>query len=599
MILTLFFLVISVSANPLNFPPNITILKPNNNTVFLSSNLILDINWTSNETVNNFTYSLDDTNRTFWVNNSCEQERFDIFSCYDVNGNWSVEETENALLWQYVFDNDWDTGTDSSNGNHNLFINYSKPLSAFDASIKYRWGTSFSNSTYDVPDACFNYTNYSGVLRLRYLYSAHSQNDALIPYCWNSTGWLAISSDSHGENPGFQDEAIIWNVSRANLTRLDFSQNRGKHNVSVYGKNNNQQIGQSTYNYFYVNSKPNISNLTISPLPVSGNLKGHCNFTDANTDATHGGDQTYWYLNNSLLLTANNTNVLLSGNVTNNANITYSCRVNDTYEWSDWMNSSTATAGDVSAPVLNSYFLQYSSLNNAAGNTNNLSINASDDFQVSTITFNITTPIANLTRSFSFNPSQSVISSYLLFESSESLILGNYNITSITMTDGNGNIFVNYTTLKFFVSLSPSVSNAGGGGGGTIFEASNLSLKFKPALISTNFLYTPFNSRNQTFSIAIQTNKPIKECLSAKFVCTIEDKGVTLIVSRVIDEQELFYFTVEEKIKVIAEDQESTFLNTRLNVINAAYEINGIRLYWIILGAGIVLILIRKATKKR
>jgi len=84
------------------------------------------------------------------------------------------------------------------------------------------------------------------------------------------------------------------------------------------------------------NSIPITKNVSITPEPLNeGNTaKGHANYTDADGDVA-GGNQTYWYVNKTIINEANNSFTLLGGNVTLNSNITFSARYNETQDWSN------------------------------------------------------------------------------------------------------------------------------------------------------------------------------------------------------------------------------------------------------------------------
>ena len=217
------------------------------------------------------------------------------------------------------------------------------------------------------------------------------------------------------------------------------------------------------------NDIPITQNVSITPLPITQNdaLTGHCSYNDTDSDQA-GGNQTYWYINKSIVSTGNNSFTLLGGNTSEFANITFSCRYNDTYDWGDWINSSVATVGDSTPPTLSNWTLQYTTLNDASGNTNQFNVTATDTLSnIQTISFNLNGTI-NVSRSFSFATSQTVTASYTIFSSSETLLQGTYNITRVTIADSSGNSANFFINTSFTVSAQPSSgSSSGGGGGGT------------------------------------------------------------------------------------------------------------------------------------
>ena len=91
-----------------------------------------------------------------------------------------------------------------------------------------------------------------------------------------------------------------------------------------------------------VNNIPTVSNQTnISPqtFNIETDLRGHSIYSDIDNDNSTG-NQTLWYVNNSLINEANNSITLGKGNITKGSRIRFSIRYNDTFEWGNWTNSS-------------------------------------------------------------------------------------------------------------------------------------------------------------------------------------------------------------------------------------------------------------------
>ncbi len=243
-----------------------------------------------------------------------------------------------------------------------------------------------------------------------------------------------------------------------------------KVNWTIYFNDTSGNTNQTDVFIFDIkNIPPTISNVSITPLPLqpSDNVKGHCLYQDADGDES-GGTTTFYYVNRTLVNEANNTFILLSGNLTNDANITFSCKQNDTMDTTEPINSSQATVGDTIAPNLNNCILQFTTLTSASGNTNNFSCSATDlSSLVESIKFELQTPNVNLIRSFSSAQAQTVSSTFLIFESTESLIEGFYSIRNVTYKDTSGNEGTNQTTeFNFTITTVSSSPPAGGGGGG-------------------------------------------------------------------------------------------------------------------------------------
>ena len=129
--------------------------------------------------------------------------------------------------------------------------------------------------------------------------------------------------------------------------------------------------------------------------------------------------------------------------------------------------SNTFTIQDITPPILNNWSLQYTNLNDASGNTNQFNVSVTDNVSnIQTITFEINVTL-NATKSFSFTQSLSVATNYVLFQSSETLLRGFYNITKVIVTDNSSNSQTyNFTNITFTVSAQPSGGGISGGGGG-------------------------------------------------------------------------------------------------------------------------------------
>ena len=131
--------------------------------------------------------------------------------------------------------------------------------------------------------------------------------------------------------------------------------------------------------------------------------------------------------------------------------------------------SNTFTVQDITPPAFPFYQLQYTTLNDASGNTNNFTANMVDNVSnVQTMTFWINNTL-NATRSFTLTPNLSVNVTYAIFESLETLKRGTYNITKVIVTDNSSNSKdYNFSNITFVVSEAPSGGGqTGGGGGGT------------------------------------------------------------------------------------------------------------------------------------
>lgn len=355
------------------------------------------------------------------------------------------------------------------------------------------------------------------------------------------------------------DEFMIWNFS-LNSEQINYVMRAWEQNKTI------------------PNNRPNVTNVTIGTIPLNPNdiVYGAYNVSDSDNDKITG-NQTYWYLNNTLVIEANNSFLLLAGNITLDANITFSIRFNDSLGWSDWTNSSIVMVGDTTAPSIFG--------NSTQGITSfttseivNITVNVSDKSNLASVIVEInrtgTSTITNYTMSHLNNEIYQI--------SPQTFAADNYIITNFYATDTSNNEQRTISLLTFEVTSSSSSSSStssttggGGGGGGTLIliEKTNVSLIFKPPVINTNFLYLPFSNINQTFSIDLIANKPISLCSAKVFKCEILKDEITLRISKEIKNDTISILSYEEIIKISAKDDESKGITAKLIVINIGHYI--------------------------
>ena len=218
------------------------------------------------------------------------------------------------------------------------------------------------------------------------------------------------------------------------------------------------------------NDIPNATNVSITPLPIiaENDLKLHCNYFDLDGDKT-GGNQTLLYINNSIHNSNNNSFSLAGENVTEIANITFSCRVNDTYDWSDWVNSSIATVGDSTPPTITNISVQ----NISAFTTNDkINITAVVKDAIGTVqSVKVTTNKSGTHTNHTMN-----LIGADMYQFADTFAVGDYNIPFVYAKDGSNNERKETSSISFTVT-SPSVPQppSGGGGGGALLAVSNIT----------------------------------------------------------------------------------------------------------------------------
>ena len=122
----------------------------------------------------------------------------------------------------------------------------------------------------------------------------------------------------------------------------------------AYANDSVSNIGVSELRQINItNTAPDATNVTINSTDylnrTNGTLIGSWCFYDANSDS-QWDNETKWYNNSIEVTTLSNLTVIGSGNTTKNQNWTFSIRVFDGTEWSEWANSSVL-AIENSAPT--------------------------------------------------------------------------------------------------------------------------------------------------------------------------------------------------------------------------------------------------------
>lgn len=327
-------------------------------------------------------------------------------------------------------------------------------------------------------------------------------------------------------------------------------------------------LNRGSLSVYPTNTPPSPYNVSISDLPLATTAKGHCKYNDSDNDVA-GGNQTYWYINKTLLNSNNNSFILGAENVTTNANITFSCRYNDTFIWSNWINSSTATVGDAIPPVITNQ-----SINGNSFTTNdkiNLTAVSTDNSGIAP-TMKVEINFTNYTMAL-------IDASINLYSANPSLGVGSFNVTNFYSTDGSNNIARDLSNFTFTVTNPPSSgggSGGGGGGGGSIAPTAppviilgNLTLVLSPPIIDTNFIYTPFKTKTQRFSIDLIPNKALDRCISNVFECTISNNIITVALNYSNDS--VFIGKVSDKITLIDKAGLAKTISSDVRFINLAY----------------------------
>ena len=265
------------------------------------------------------------------------------------------------------------------------------------------------------------------------------------------------------------------NRTQGNYTLNPFTLNNdtegsinGTYFLKFNGTNNASRFFEILFSFNLTNNitNYNVTNVTITTLPleVGATATGHCNITSFSSEKNNASlIERIWWVNNTNLTTNINSTTLAGGNVTNNANITFMCRVNNGYgntAWTVFVNSSTATVGDTITPTISGQSINGNSF--TTSQRVNVTVNCTDDIVVDIVRveWNRTGSYANDTMTL-LNLNQ--YSYTALFS------VGNYNATKFYCRDGGSNMANDTSNFTFSVTSPPSSSGgtSGGGGGGT------------------------------------------------------------------------------------------------------------------------------------
>lgn len=319
------------------------------------------------------------------------------------------------------------------------------------------------------------------------------------------------------------------------------------------------------------NSKPNATNVSITtPIDINSNVTGYCLYNDSDNDIA-GGNQTFWYVNKSIISEANNTFVLLGGNTSNNANITFACRYNDSFDWSDWVNSTTITVSDNTPPSLFNISVSKTSYTS----TENVNITAVCQESNFLNYVRVTTNKSNVHTNNTMTRLNGDI-----FQFADVFAVGNYNIPYAYCSDTSNNIANITTNLTFSVSSAlngggTTSEGGGGGGGGTIEQVTilgNLSLILKPPVIKTNFIYAPFKNKLGRFSISLTSNKVIEKCISKIFECKLLGDNLVDVALNYSNDM-IFITKVSSPITFVDKAGLAKTIDAEVRFINIAYSV--------------------------
>lgn len=239
--------------------------------------------------------------------------------------------------------------------------------------------------------------------------------------------------------------------------------------------------------------RPGAENVSLTPSPASlgDPITGIAAYVD-NTTRTPTSNKTRWYVNGTRLELADDEPTLGGGNVTQNANITFSIQYNNSYFTNSFVNSTTLTVGDLISPRFKGNSTNTPSIPLESGI--NLIVNVTENSgNIEFVKAEVRDPNqqkSNLT--MSLNQGTSEDGEYIVAYTPT--VVGIHNITFYAK-DGNGNENRTGSELSFVATETTNDGGGGGGGGGsttTIVTGNNTpNLFFGLTTISLTIISTP------------------------------------------------------------------------------------------------------------
>lgn len=264
-------------------------------------------------------------------------------------------------------------------------------------------------------DGDYNSSSYQWIFD-----NATEPYNSLLKPMWKGPGWYALA-----------EESMNWLISVNSTT--------AEQNITI------------------LNTIPNITSVTLSPLPANStdNLTLTYTCTDLDNDTCNISAEYNWYKNGVAL--NYNVSILNATNLSSNDQIIGSVRTYDNYSYSDWKNSSTLVIGDTTAPNLTNFTL--SGQNITSIDTELITVNCSDSGILSFVYVEITDP-----NSVALNYSMTNTTPNIYTKLYTPSALGIYS-ARIICSDTSNNL-INTTALLFNVTQYTAPGNNGNSGGG-------------------------------------------------------------------------------------------------------------------------------------
>ena len=441
-------------------PPLITIDSPTN-TTYNTTNI--DLNWSSDETLDWVVYSLNGGENTTLTLN------------YQEDANSSTA-SEYFIDIDNLTDGDWNSYSDITEGTVGvLYVNYTKPVNTFNASLQLKYGGDETTINISILSSCFDY--YEDVLELGV---ASQYIEGLSEYvelkCYNGSWTSLFKNDTMGFfNYRIYEEAIWWD----GFFNTTITASEGLNNVTIYA-NNTVGHTNSTIKHFTVAILPTYSTNSTNDTHVGSsilhslqwedttNLSGHI-FSFDNGTGTFTNDT--WV---PMTGTLNWSNVTKTVNNTLGTTIQWKVYANDTFN--NWNESDTysytttntvpqisnitwaTTSGDTDATLTYLQDIDYIIVNSTDGDGDTLNVtlsikNPNDIYTLSNVSMTQNGDFWNYTTDFSLNLNGTWTIEIYTNDSSEF----NSTLDTISVTKTIPSTFDGW--FGYFTEIIPTTSN--------------------------------------------------------------------------------------------------------------------------------------------
>ena len=259
------------------------------------------------------------------------------------------------------------------------------------------------------------------------------------------------------------------------------------------------------------NTAPNATGVNLTPLPAQAGLSLNITYacSDVDNDVCNSSVFFAWF-KNGVLNASITGRTLGAGNFTTGDNITGSVRVFDGNLNSSWRNTSVATVGDTTPPVLTGFSLSPTSTTTSG--TVLIGANCTDNNAVGAVVAEVTDAL-----SVRANFTMANTAGALYELSYPPPIAGTYS-ARVFCTDGNGNV-ANTSGTVFTVTASAGAGGGGGGGGSTITIVQGDRCDFSIVRPTNGFVNTlcPTGGRSANFSFVLQNEESTTQTYTTAF----------------------------------------------------------------------------------